>query len=386
MAFFRSIPPIDFFNPRSVAVFVCILQGAIFAALLVYRWFKLRKSADLWLAFLLLLLNLSLITPFIGFASVYDNNQWLTYFPFSIAYSYGVCVWFYTLTLLEPKRRFALRDSLLFVPSIAYVSFRIFLFAHDLEWKSRYGEGWGPTVEAVVFVTEFAWNVTLLAIAIRLYRKYRSWLDDNFSDTEKMKFDWLRNFLYVFVAVTVLGAVFDFANSFVVRLSYIQYFYFEIILALVTYYLAVAGYLRSKTIEIDFHPSDITDAPDPDVKRAPIADDELARQKARLEEYFRDRRPYLDPQLTLTDLARGLGINTSALSFVINNGFGKNFNDLVNGYRIEEVKRRLAERTGDSTLAIAFDSGFNSKATFNRAFRKFTGSSPKEYLAGKPGE
>ena len=66
---------LDFFNPRSLVVFIGILQGTIFAALLLIRYFKLKKSADCWLAALLLLLCSSLITPFIGFANVYDRNH-----------------------------------------------------------------------------------------------------------------------------------------------------------------------------------------------------------------------------------------------------------------------------------------------------------------------
>ncbi len=83
---------IDFLNFRSILVFICILQGSVFAGLLIARGVRQRAKADLWLALLIGLLCSSLITPFIGFANVYDNNQWLTYFPFSIAYSYGVCV------------------------------------------------------------------------------------------------------------------------------------------------------------------------------------------------------------------------------------------------------------------------------------------------------
>ncbi len=86
---------IDFFNSRSLIVFICILQGVIFAGLLLFRRFKSGKKADFWLAVLLLVICSSLITPFIGFANVYDLNQWLTFFPFNIAYASGVCIWFY---------------------------------------------------------------------------------------------------------------------------------------------------------------------------------------------------------------------------------------------------------------------------------------------------
>ena len=367
---------IDFLNFRSILVFICILQGLIFAGLLSIRGLRQRSRADLWLAVLIVLLCSSLITPLIGFANVYDNNQWLTYFPFSIAYSYGLCVWFYTVNLTDSRHRMTRRDLLLFVPTIVYLMYRLFLFSHSVEWKSWFDDNYGDAFGAAIFVTEAVWNLAFLYLAIRHYRKYRVWLDENFSDTEKIKFDWLRNFLYLFTAVIVLGALFDFANSFIVRLSYIQYFYFEIVLALGTYYLAVAGYLRSRTIELTF--GDKPDAAD-ESRRQLLSDTEMDRLRSRLLTVMSDERPYLDPSLTLTDLTRAVGVNSTVLSHLINKGFEKNFNDFINEYRINEVKSRLRATDDETMLAIAFESGFNSKATFNRAFKKFTGRTPREY-------
>ena len=66
---------------------------------------------------------------------------------------------------------------------------------------------------------------------------------------------------------------------------------------------------------------------------------------------------------------------------MINAGAGKNFNDFVNAYRVDEFKRQVREPASAhlSFLGLALDCGFNSKATFNRAFKKFTGTSPKEF-------
>lgn len=367
---------IDFFNPRSIICFIAILQGLIFAILLVARGLKQKNKADLWLAALLAVLCSALITPFIGFANVYDLNQWLTYFPFSIAYSYGVLIWLYTLHLTDSERRFQPKDWFLFAPTFFYLAFRFYLFAHDLEWKDWFGQTYGSLAGNFIFVTELLWNLTFLYFSIRHYRKYRAWLDENYSDTEKIKFDWLRNFLYVFTTILTLGAVFDFTNGFLFKLSYIQFFYFEIVLALTTYYLAVAGYLRSKTIELNFTEKE---AEEIEERKTLLAEKDLEKLKTKLRELMRDEKVYLEPNLTLADLSRQLGVNATVLSHAINSGFGKNFNDFVNEYRINEVKEKLQTDDDATLLSVAFDCGFNSKATFNRAFKKFTGVSPKEF-------
>ena len=374
----------DFLNIRSILIFICILQGLIFAGLLLNRGIKQKTKADLWLALLLVVLSWSLVTPFIGFANVYDLNQWLTYFPFSISYLPPVLVWFYVLSLTNSHWKLTRKDLIFFIPTAVYLVFRFTIFFQSESWKGWFDKAYyRPVAGPFVFATEFAWSVLLLYWSISHYRKYRNWLDENFSDTEKIKFDWLRNFLYTFSAILLLGALFDFTNSFLFRLSYIQYSYFEIVLALSTYYLAVAGYLRSKTIDLNF--SDVSAKPT-ESRRSLLSDRELERLKEKLKAVMRDERPYLEPTITLTDLTRIVGVNSNVLSRAINQGFDKNFNDFINEYRINEVKSKLRDANDATLLGIAFDSGFNSKATFNRAFKKFTGVSPKEFqdnLRGK---
>jgi AraC-like DNA-binding protein len=89
--------------------------------------------------------------------------------------------------------------------------------------------------------------------------------------------------------------------------------------------------------------------------------------------------------LTLSVLAERIGLNASQLSYLVNNGFQQNFNDFVNTYRVEEVKRKLnlPDYQHLSLLGVAFESGFNSKATFNRAFKKLTGNAPSQYSSLK---
>jgi YesN/AraC family two-component response regulator len=90
---------------------------------------------------------------------------------------------------------------------------------------------------------------------------------------------------------------------------------------------------------------------------------------------------YLQSELTLQNIADRLNIPAYQVSLAINDGLKKTFYDLVNGYRVEEAKRLLLEpkSRNNKILAIAFDSGFNSKTTFNTVFKKFTGLTPSDF-------
>jgi AraC-like DNA-binding protein len=94
-----------------------------------------------------------------------------------------------------------------------------------------------------------------------------------------------------------------------------------------------------------------------------------------------EKQPYRNSLLTLQELADEMEISAHNLSEVINTQAGKNFYDFVNRYRVEEVMRRLRDpRYAHLTiLAIAEESGFNSKSTFNAFFRRATGVTPSQY-------
>jgi AraC-like DNA-binding protein len=100
-----------------------------------------------------------------------------------------------------------------------------------------------------------------------------------------------------------------------------------------------------------------------------------------LEQFMEEKKPYLDPDLSLKGLAQDLNLNDRDLSKVINNNIGLRFFDYVNKYRIQDATS-LIENPPDpkmTILEIMYDVGFNSKSSFNTAFRKFTGITPSEF-------
>ncbi|MGB3544175.1 helix-turn-helix domain-containing protein [Rubrivirga sp.] len=92
-------------------------------------------------------------------------------------------------------------------------------------------------------------------------------------------------------------------------------------------------------------------------------------------------RPYLNPEIRLADLADRLGMSSRVLSSVLSQGIGSSFADVVNGYRVSEAQARLADPACEhfTILAIGLDSGFSSKASFNRVFKQRTGETPSAY-------
>ncbi|SDF73922.1 putative ABC transport system permease protein [Mucilaginibacter pineti] len=112
-----------------------------------------------------------------------------------------------------------------------------------------------------------------------------------------------------------------------------------------------------------------------------------AREKGRrLKEAVAAGRFYTDAELTLATLSVKLGIHPQELSRAMNLGLKKNFSDFVNEFRVREVSRKMRDPAYAhlTILGIAYESGFNSKTTFNRVFRELTGKTPLEYKKEVP--
>lgn len=150
-------------------------------------------------------------------------------------------------------------------------------------------------------------------------------------------------------------------------------------------FIILVGYfgLRQKEIFTRFPAEDHDFVTDQRTKyqNMPLGELELSDIIGRLSRTMSNEKPYLNPDITLPELAKIIDIPSYQLSRVINEKFECNFFDFINGYRVTEVKRKLNDPNFShlSILGIAFDCGFNSKSAFNRIFKKITGLTPSEY-------
>lgn len=113
-----------------------------------------------------------------------------------------------------------------------------------------------------------------------------------------------------------------------------------------------------------------------------FADEDAAAYAKQLVGLMTNDHLYLDPLLKLDTLAAKLKLTERAISNLLNQHIGKNFNDFVNEYRVEAAKIKLADPGFDqyTIAAIAYECGFNSLATFQRCFKQFAGITPSQYL------
>jgi AraC-like DNA-binding protein len=123
------------------------------------------------------------------------------------------------------------------------------------------------------------------------------------------------------------------------------------------------------------------DRTDARYERSGLGEFETRRLRAALLTLMATERPYRDPELTLPALAERLKSTPHKLSEVLNRELSQTFYDFVNGYRVDEVRARLADPGTKhlNILALGLDAGFASKSTFNQAFKKFTGQTPSTY-------
>lgn len=100
---------------------------------------------------------------------------------------------------------------------------------------------------------------------------------------------------------------------------------------------------------------------------------------SKLQQVMKGDRPFLHSDFSLPDLAQKLNVSVHTLSQVINDSLGKSFFEMVAEYRVEEAKQLLKDQPNIKIEEIAEQVGYNSKSSFNTAFKKLTGKTPSEY-------
>jgi len=230
-----------------------------------------------------------------------------------------------------------------------------------------------------VFFSNFQ-MILYLAFTVQLLVKYRSKIKQFYSNTFNLELNWLVTFLAIYILLYFYSILQLIINISITDLSWTQKWWYHLFSCFAIIYIGVKGYFTKLDSLNDIEFNDVKSPSLYSQKKE--LNQSYEKEVKRLKDYITEHKPFLNPDISLKSLADQLNYSPAQLSELINNGFSINFNDFINGYRVEEVKVALQNGTQKSLslVAIAFDSGFNSKPTFNRVFKKLAGMSPTEYL------
>ncbi len=384
------------FNIYSSLLLPPFIQAVLFAFLLIIRSYRIERISDRLLGLILLLNGIKIAFWMLGFAGWYNSHDGFTsfmfYFPFNNLILLGPLLYFYFLSLTNADFHFKKKHRIHFIIPVLWLIFIISKFLIDyvsfypfaVSEETQYGTK-GPFAESDKKIIPVAISYCVffyyLYLTLKEYSLYKQYIKENFSDSEEISFSWLKNILYAIIFGVVILLLF-YIVEIVIGTSYVIDWYSYFFLGIITYYLSIAGYFTHPKNLYRLHYTPDTAAQE-SIKPEEVKEDiEKVKWKQRLFNHMLERKPYFEASLSLGDLAKQLSTNTSLLSKIINDGTGSNFNDFINSYRVQETIERLkkGEHKSQTLLGIAYDCGFNSKATFNRAFKKVTGQSPMEWI------
>jgi len=252
-------------------------------------------------------------------------------------------------------------------------------------------------IERSFFVIVFFFYFGLSYSTVHRHQRH---IKDVFSNLEKVKLDWLRNLLLAFGVIWVTALLrFLSAHG---KVGYENKFLVPIFLCLTIFLIGWYALrqpeifsdrwdklirendLKSMTListEKNHQEQPARFKQQPKYEYSSLSERDIARHKDDLINYLEQEKPYTDPDLKLQNLAEHLGIPSYQLSQIINTVLQQNFYDLINSFRITEAKQRLIDPENQhiTIIAIANDVGFNSKSTFNTAFKKYTKMTPSQF-------
>jgi AraC-like DNA-binding protein len=213
-----------------------------------------------------------------------------------------------------------------------------------------------------------------LLFTARIIQKHRRFIKQSHSSIEKIKLSWLLYLILAFASILVtyiLFVYFIFAgkNTFT-SIGRI----FTLWEPLIVFFIGYKGLTQTEIFS-----EKLLNQNNKKYVLSNLTQEMSVKYRQTLLRYIKEKKPYLNSELTIKELSEQLSIPSRYLSQLLNETFKQNFFDFINRFRVEEAKTQLGVFKNKSILQIAFESGFNSKTAFNTAFKKYSGETPSQY-------
>jgi AraC-like DNA-binding protein len=230
--------------------------------------------------------------------------------------------------------------------------------------------------------------VLYLIAAFMVLRKAKKIYLENYAGASIESLHWLFQFtlaLSVFFLIALLKNVFKFTQypNISERLK-IGLFLFELFIIFWYLYKALNNPTLFRNVDSKLKLVKSIISEEKNSEQLAVNEKEYNEELLKLKKYMTEEKPFLNPSLTIQDISKEIDIPVRDLSLLINHRLDQHFYDFVNTYRIENAMDILKDVTQNkvTVLEILYHVGFNSKSSFNTAFKKHTGNTPTGYRKG----
>ncbi len=360
------------FNLYNSIILAGLVQGLVFG-IIVFMSNKYRVKSTRFLAALIIAFSLNNLTYYILDIEIITREQFFLYLYFPNALLSPPLMYSYVQSYLRPERKMSRTQYLLFLPFLLFMAGSL---AYRLAFAVNYqNPAFYDFVFALRMAAEYCGIVLTLTVLIYLYRLIvrHEKNADPLAVTEGLS--WLK---WILGCLMLLCLVWIYEMAVAVIQGISRAFYMLWIgMSIMIYWMGHIGIykfgvqqqrkmIRSYSIR---------------TKMYHAADKQRSEHILALENKLIGEKRFLDPNVSLDTLSEDLSLSKSHLSRIINSELGTSFPDYLNSLRVEEAKRYLQtpEFSNYTLVAIGLEAGFNSKTTFNNAFKKATGQTPSQY-------
>ncbi|WP_299678233.1 AraC family transcriptional regulator [uncultured Dokdonia sp.] len=294
---------------------------------------------------------------------------------------YGTLLFFFVKSYVNPDFRLKRKDYIHFLPVLIEIIWSFFIKSQNFYW-----DGTRESLSWLGYYGYMAWmrypTMYVISSALLIYytstsQKILSHLPE-LTNYERItrKLQWIKRvviIIKIFAIAYIIGILVDyFFFNFASNLFYGHPVFIG--MAIITYWLGIEGFSRRKDAAVK-----------PIQQLSTKEQKQLEEIAISIQQLMKEESLYKDPELTLGTLSRKLHQKPYLVTKSLNNILQKKFTDYINELRIEEVKRMLEDPKSEkyTLLSIAYDAGFNSKASFNRAVKKITGKPPTHLKTNK---
>lgn len=354
----------------------------LFFAIFLFTYQKGNRLSKNLLGFFFLALGLAVADVAMQMNNTYQQFPHTAFIFNTLPFLYGPLLWLLTKSVTLPNYKLQRRDFLHFLPYI--ISLLIFVFAYHIR-PLAYKEEFLRHVQtgddsSLIFSSALIFTIIAIYIfwSFRQLQKYRSTIKEQVSNIDKINLSWLAHTLIGFIAIISLSA---FIQVLIYLLDQDTFWLNGILLVLLFGLLffvmsSIVKGLRSDVIFANTLAKETIITP-----KSKIINQVDEPKLDLLKKHMETAQPFLNPSLSLKELATQINLPARELSGIINQGTQQSFFDFINSYRIQFAQDKIRTTTDDklTILEVMYAAGFNSKSSFNTAFKKHTKLTPTQW-------